>query len=162
VGEKVLSNLVGGAVVDVHAVCRTTSNKTGQKVKTARAVLQIEHTTIPPGSWVPDKPVLTPAGQRFLKSLAKRMVTATRIRRDGHTAEWAPSPVDPTALSRARARLVCARLRRKGIAVEISIVPHGNASPITTNRTAAGQAVNRRVGIRIVHPIAVRTTTGKR
>jgi outer membrane protein OmpA-like peptidoglycan-associated protein len=155
-GEKVLSNLVGGAIVDVRAVCRTTSNKTGQKVKTARAVLQIEHATTPPGSWVPDKAVLTAAGQRFLKSLAKRLVTATRIRCDGHTAAWAPSPVDATALSRARARLVCARLRHTGVAVEINIVPHGNTSPIATNTTEEGRSINRRVGITIIHPFAVR------
>jgi outer membrane protein OmpA-like peptidoglycan-associated protein/nitrous oxidase accessory protein NosD len=160
-GEQVLSNLVGGAIVDVRAVCRTTSNKTGQRIKTARAVLQIEHTTTPSGSWVPDKAILTPAGQRFLKSLAKRMVAATRIRCDGHTAAWAASPVDATALSRARARLVCARLRRKGVVVEISVVPHGNASPIATNTTEAGRAINRRVGVSIVHPIAVRSPRSK-
>ena len=155
-GEQVLSKLTGGAIVDVRAVCRTTSNKTGQKIKTARAVLQIEHTTTPPGSWVPDKATLTPLGQGFLKSLAKRMVKATRIRCDGHTALWAPSPVDATALSRARARLVCGKLRRKGVAVEINIVPHGNATPIATNTTEAGRAINRRVGITIIHPLAVR------
>jgi outer membrane protein OmpA-like peptidoglycan-associated protein len=160
-GEQVLSKLVGGAIVDVRAVCRTTSNKTGERIKTARAVLQLEHTTTPSGSWVPDKAILTPAGQRFLKSLAKRMATATRIRCDGHTAAWAASPVDATALACGRARLVCARLRRKGVVVEISLVSHGNASPIATNTTEAGRAINRRVGVSIVHPIAVRPPRGK-
>ena len=160
-GEKILSNLTGGAIVDVRAVCRTTSNKTGQKIKTARAVLQIEHTTTPPGSWVPDKAILTSAGLRFLSSLNKRLVRATRLRCDGHAAAWAPSPVNATALSRARARLVCSKLRRKGIAVEIRVVPHGTAGPIATNTTEAGRAINRRVGITIVHPLPVRTTLGK-
>ena len=63
---------------------------------------------------------------------------------------------DATALARARAKLVCARLRRKGVVVEISVVSHGNASPIATNTTEAGRAINRRVGVSIVHPIAVR------
>src|SRR5262249_44370072 len=161
-GEKVLSNLIGGAVVDVRAVCRTTSNEAGEKVTTARAVLQIEHTATPPGSWVPDRAILTPVGQRFLKSLAKRMVAATRLRCDGHTAAWAPSPVDAKALSSARARLVCRKLRRRGVAVEIRVIPHGNASPIATNNTEAGRAVNRRVGITIVHSIKVPKTRGKR
>jgi flagellar motor protein MotB len=160
-GEKVLSNLIGGTVVDVRAVCRSTSNEIGEKVKTARAVLQLEHAITPPGSWVPDKAILTPVGQRFLKSLAKRMVAATRIRCDGHTAAWAPSPVDAKALSSARARLVCGKLKRRGVAVEIRLIPHGNASPIATNNTEAGRAANRRVGITIVHPITVRTTRGK-
>ena len=161
-GETVLSKQVGGAVVDVRAVCRTTSNKAGEKIKTARAVLQLEHATTPPGSWVPDKAILTPAGERFLKSLAKQMVAATRVRCDGHTAAWAPSAVDAGALSRARARLVCQRLKRKDVAIEIRVIPHGNAIPIATNTTESGRSVNRRVGITIVHPIAVRTPLGKR
>ena len=109
----------------------------------------------------PDKAILTPAGLRFLSSLTKRLVRATRLRCDGHAAAWAPSPVDATALSRARARLVCSKLRRKGIAVEIRVVPHGTAGPIATNTTEAGRAINRRVGITIVHPLPVRTTLGK-
>ena len=40
--------------------------------------------------------------------------------------------------------------------VEITIVPHGSASPVATNTTEAGRAINRRVGITIIHPIAVR------
>jgi outer membrane protein OmpA-like peptidoglycan-associated protein len=90
------------------------------------------------------------------------MVAATRLRCDGHTAVWLPSRVDAKALSTARAKLVCGKLRRRGVAVEIRVVPHGNASPIATNDTEAGRALNRRVGITIVHPLPVRAAQGKR
>jgi len=109
----------------------------------------------------PDKAVLTPAGERFLKSLAKRMVTATRIRCDGHTASYPASPVNATALSIARARLVCQRLKRKSVAVELRLVPHNSRVPVASNGTEAGRSINRRVGVTIVHPVAVRSTSAK-
>src|SRR4029077_1997390 len=143
----------GGVIVNVHAVCRTTSNKTLQKVKAVRGVLRIEHTITTPGSWVPDQAILTRVGERFVASLGKRMVAIARIRCDGYTAPWLPSPANPESLSLARAQLVCAKLKRAGVTVQPRLVGHGRADPLATNSTEAGRAINRRVAITFIHRV---------
>ena len=163
-GQQLLSKQAGGVVVDVRAVCRTASNEVRAGVKPARAVLAIERAVTPPGSWVPDKPVLTSIGKRFVDNLRKRMVAIVGIRCDGHTATWPPSPAEPRTLSSARARLVCAQLRRTGrftATWRIAIVPHGRSRPLATNATESGRAVNRRVAVTIIHQVPKRSRSAR-
>ena len=163
-GQQLLSKQAGGVVVDVRAVCRTASNEVRAGVKPARAVLAIERAVTPPGSWVPDKPVLTSIGKRFVDNLRKRMVAIVGIRCDGHTATWPPSPAEPRTLSSARARLVCAQLRRAGrftATWRIAIVPHGRSRPLATNATESGRAVNRRVAVTIIHQVPKRSRSAR-
>jgi parallel beta-helix repeat protein len=160
-GQRLLAQAFGGVIVDVRAACRTASKKTVRtKAKTARALLAIEHIVTPPGSWVPDQPILTPVGHRFLAQLRSRMVQITRIRCDGYTATWIPSPADPHTLSLARAQLVCSQLKRTGITVQPRLVPHGRANPLASNDTEAGRTINRRVAVTFVHRVATRTSGG--
>ena len=162
-GQQLLSKRAGGVIVDVRAVCRTASNEVRAGVKPVRAVLAIERAVTPPGSWVPDKPVLTSIGKRFVDNLRKRMVAIVGIRCDGHTATWPPSPAKPRTLSSARARLVCAQLRRAGrfTAWRIAIVPHGRSDPLATNATESGRAVNRRVAVTIIHQVPKRSRSAR-
>lgn len=161
-GQRLLASQFGGAVVDVRAACRTTANKPRSGVRTARVVLAIEHVVTTPGSWIPDLPLLTPAGQRFVDRLSKRMVAIERIRCDGYTATWLPSPADPMALSLARAQLVCGQLQRSGrFAAKPRLVPHGRSDPVATNATEEGRAANRRVEITFVHRLLKRTRNAR-
>jgi parallel beta-helix repeat protein len=161
-GQQLLAKRFGGVVASVHARCLTTKNKPRAAVKTARVVLAVEHTVTAPGSWVPDLPLLTPAGQRFVDQLRKRMVAIVRIRCDGYTATWLPSPANPMALSLQRAAMICGHLKRSGgFTTKPRLVPHGRSNPIASNSTEAGRAANRRVAVTFVHRLAKRTSSAR-
>jgi hypothetical protein len=152
-GTKLLTRNFGGVIVKVRALCRSTSGATRAGVKTVRAVLWIEHALTPPGSWVPDQPILTDTGLRFIQKLRRHMLFARAIRCDGYTATWPPSPAHPPALSLDRAKRVCRDLKGVpgGAKARVRLVPHGLTNPIATNSTEAGRRVNRRVFVTIVH-----------
>ena len=161
-GKQLLERTFGGVLVDVRALCRTASGETVNGVKGARAVLAIERVVTTPGSWLPDLAVLTPLGQSFVAGLARKLVAIEGIRCDGYTATWPPSPVDPMVLSRQRAQLVCAQLKRMaGFKATARIVPHGTANPIASNDTETGRAANRRAVVTFVHRVGVRTSNAR-
>ncbi len=154
--KKVADKPFGGVTAFVKAKCRTTSGKTSSGTKSVRVVLSVEHVVTPPGSWLPDQAVLTPAGERFIQHLKQRMIAIVRIRCDGYTAMYPPSPVDAQTLSLDRAKVVCSALKRTGVAVEPRLVPHGTANPIAANDTETGRAENRRVAITFLHKLTER------
>ena len=151
-GKKLLSKHFGGVVVDVRALCRSTL-AAHRRVKRARAVLVIEHVVTPPGSWVPDHPILLPKGVRFVQRLQQRMIQIRAIRCDGYTATYIPSPMDPPTLSMQRAAVVCGLLKRAGVTVQPRLYAHGRANPIATNTNEAGMRQNRRVAVTFIHPL---------
>ena len=121
-------------------------------------MLLVEHRLTPPGSWVPDQPILTDIGQSFMSYLRQRMFRVRSIRCDGYTATWVPSPADPPTLSLNRANRVCGEMKRVGGAeARVRLVPHGRADPIATNSTEPGRRVNRRVFVTIVHQFVYRS-----
>lgn len=161
-GEQLLDRSFGGVLVNVHAICRTATGETVNGVKGARAVLAIERVVTTPGSWLPDLAVLTPVGESFVAGLARKLVAIEGIRCDGYTATWPASPVDPMVLSRQRAQLVCAQLKRAGhFKATARIVPHGTANPIASNDTEMGRAANRRAVITFVHRLGVRKSNAR-
>ena len=152
-GLHTLETTFGGIPVTIRAICRTKAGAVVGAVKAARALLRVEHTLTPPGSWRPDQPVLTPSGQQFLRVIQGKLrgVSVLRMRCDGYTATWPPSPVSAYTLSLQRARLVCQMLRRTAPRIPPRLIPHGRSNPIATNDTETGRAVNRRVGITVTH-----------
>jgi hypothetical protein len=150
-GRQLLSNDFGGVLVAVQTTCITTQGAKRLNVQHSRAVLLIEHKVTPPGSWVPDTPILTEKGMRFLGSLRKQEFALTRIRCDGFTAMWPPSPVAAVPLSLERAQVSCRMLKKGATDAKARLVPHGHSYPIATNSTEPGRAENRRVSILFVH-----------
>ena len=159
-GARVLRNTVGGVTVRVRAICRAPRGEVRGDVARRVALLRVERTSTPPGSWVPDRAVLTPLGERFVRAFARRLrpLAVARLRCDGHTAIAPASRVDPHALSRRRAQIVCGRLRPKSLSARRRIVAHGGDVPIATNATEAGRAANRRAAVTIVYR---RTRSGR-
>lgn len=151
-GKKLLTKHFGGVVVDVRVLCRSTL-AAHRRVKRVRAVLVIEHVVTPPGSWVPDYPILLPKGLRFIHRLQQRMIQIRAIRCDGCTATYIPSPMDPPTLSMQRAAVLCGLLKRAGVTVRPRLYAHGRANPIATNANEAGMRQNRRVAVTFVHPL---------
>ena len=152
-GTKLLTKNFGGVKVNVRALCRTNSGATRVGVKSARAILWIEHALTPPGSWVPDQPILTDIGLRFMQRLRSHMKFVRLIRCEGYTATYPPSPAFPPTLSLNRARRVCSELKRTAgsTSARVKLVPHGLTNPIATNMDEAGRRINRRVFVTVVH-----------
>jgi hypothetical protein len=157
-GKTLLSKNFGGVVANVRALCRSTSGTLVRAVKEVRVVLLIEHRLTPPGSWVPDQPILTDIGHSFMNFLRLRMFKVKSIRCDGYTATWPPSPAFPPTLSLNRAKRVCTEMKRVGrVKARVRLVPHGRANPIATNSLESGRRVNRRVFVTIVHVFVFRS-----
>ena len=157
-GRQLLSKNFGGVIANVRALCRSTSGALHRGVRKLRVVLLVEHRLTPPGSWVPDQPILTDIGHSFMNLLRQRMFRVRSMHCDGYTATWVPSPADPPTLSLNRAKRVCGELKRVGGAkARVRLVPHGRADPIATNSTEPGRRVNRRVFVTIVHQFVYRS-----
>jgi hypothetical protein len=159
-GQKLLSENFGGVIANVRAVCRSTSGALHRVNKRVRVVLLVEHRLTPPGSWVPDQPILTDIGDSFMNFLRQRMFRVRSMQCDGYTATWPPSPAFPPTLSLNRAKRVCAELKRVGgvkAQARVRLAPHGRADPIATNSTEPGRRVNRRVFVTIVHEFVYRS-----
>jgi hypothetical protein len=157
-GKVLLSKNFGGVVANVRALCRTTSGVLQARARHVRVVLLVEHRLTPPGSWVPDQPILTAIGHSFMSYLRHRMFSVRFIQCDGYTATWPPSPAFPPTLSLNRAKRVCGELKRSGGAkARVRLVPHGLTNPIASNSTETGRRVNRRVFVTIVHVFVFRS-----
>ena len=158
-GKVLLSKNFGGVIANVRALCRSTSGVRRHAVRRVRVVLLVEHRLTPPGSWVPDQPILTGIGLNFMHYLRHRIFAVRFIKCEGYTATWPPSPAFPPTLSLHRARRVCSELKRPGGAAKarVRLVPHGLTDPIATNSTESGRRVNRRVFVTIVHVFVFRS-----
>lgn len=157
-GKNLLSKNLGGVIANVRALCRSTSGTLHRVNRRVRVVLLIEHRLTPPGSWVPDQPILTDIGHRFMSFLRQRMFRVRSIQCEGYTATWVPSPAHPPTLSLNRAKRVCTEMKRVGgVTARVRHVPHGRADPIATNSTEPGRRVNRRVFVTIVHQFVYRS-----
>ena len=157
-GKKLLSENFGGVSANVRALCRSTSGTLHRASKRVRVMLLVEHRLTPPGSWVPDQPILTDIGHNFMNQLRSRMFRVRSIRCDGYTATYPPSPAFPPVLSLNRAKRVCAELDRVGgVDARVRLVPHGRRNPIATNSDESGRRVNRRVFVTIVHQFVFRS-----
>jgi hypothetical protein len=158
-GKILLSKNFGGVIANVRALCRSTSGTLHRLNRSVRVVLLVEHRLTPPGAWVPDQPILTDIGHRFMNFLRQRLFRVRSIQCDGYTATWVPSPADPPTLSLNRAKRVCTEMKRVGgvAKARVRLVPHGRADPIATNSTEPGRRVNRRVFVTIVHQFVYRS-----
>ncbi len=154
-GARLLEKHFGGLPAFISADCTTTADNraTGHVVyvKLTLVVPEVEHLLTPPGSFVPDTSILTPAGKHFLAALSSNMADARILRCDGYTAAYPSSPVDARTLSADRADTACRALDRTHLARPPLIIAHGHADPIAPNSNEAGRRQNRRVAVTIIH-----------
>ncbi len=150
-GQRLLARRLGGVRVVVTARGLATN---GQRVKArarTRAILNPERFVTPAATWVPDRAILTPRGQRFMKRLRGKIRAVHGFTCFGHTARIPGDAGPAIPLSRARARVMCARLRHLGARGPVRLVARGNSRPIATNATEAGRRQNRRVAVKLRH-----------
>jgi outer membrane protein OmpA-like peptidoglycan-associated protein len=105
--------------------------------------------------FVPDAIELTPAGEKFLGTLADELhgETALLVEAACHTDRLGNSD-DNEAFSKRRADVVLATLTARGLdASRIITVGSGDRFPIADNATADGRRQNRRVELSLI-PIA--------
>jgi len=105
--------------------------------------------------FAPDAPELTPAGEKFLATLAEvvRTESALLVEADCHTDRLG-NPEDNEIFSKRRAELVLATLVAHGVeAQRLIAMGSGDHYPVADNATADGRRQNRRVELSLI-PIA--------
>ena len=152
-GRALLDSRLGGVAVRARAKGIATTGARRADSERVRAIIDPERFRTPPGAWVPNRAILTPTGERFLRSLRGKLRAVRRVICEGHTARVSSVPLTQfaIALSTARARLVCARLRGLGVRAPSRIVFKGGTQPIASNATEAGRQKNRRVEVVLRH-----------
>jgi uncharacterized repeat protein (TIGR01451 family) len=151
-GRSLLEDRLGGVRVRVQAKGVSIGGERPSDRERVHAVIDPETFRTPPGAWSPDRAVLTPLGKRFLRNIRDDLIAVRRVVCEGHTARITSALNRPAiALSLARARVVCARLRGFGIHAPQRIVSKGGSEPIATNATEAGRRQNRRVEVILRH-----------
>lgn len=93
---------------------------------------------------------LTAASQRKLRSIMPDARRAKSILVTGHTGNASGEKSDMVTLSRRRATFVRNLLRGQGARQTIAIWSFGGTDPVTTSRSEAAQAKNRRVEVFLV------------
>ncbi len=95
---------------------------------------------------------LTSNAAAILKALAHTIGHATSVTCTGYTANLGRGTTpEALALGLARAKAVCTTLAGDGLRARYRTFSGGASHPIASNKTAAGQALNRRVEIVITH-----------
>jgi Bacterial Ig domain len=149
-GQALLARRVGGVRLRMHARGATTGGTRTAAVR-KRALLGVEHFRTPAGSWTPNQATLTARGRSFVRSLRGKLIAVARLRCDGHDADVRAGTNTTSPLSRARAAMFCAALRRLGIRSQPTVAGHGDSQPIASNTVKSGRAKNRRVEVTITH-----------
>src|SRR5262249_30050088 len=112
-GHRLLAAHLGGISTTARGHATLTDGRSRlARAVVRRSILQVERFTTPPGSWVPDQPILTPTGIGFIQTLRGKLIAVSHVRCVGYTALVAGDRVDPIALGLARAKLTLALLRR--------------------------------------------------
>jgi outer membrane protein OmpA-like peptidoglycan-associated protein len=140
---------------DVNAVIEAVAAPIAGTVKAETSATVVIHTqtyTTSAGAFTPGSSSLTSAGRRSVERLARRIGQAAAIRCTGYTANLGGGITTfALALGKARASAICKQLKADGVHARYSIATKATSDPIASNRTAAGQAKNRRVLITISH-----------
>ncbi|MGH3039258.1 MAG: DUF7507 domain-containing protein, partial [Gaiellaceae bacterium] len=151
-GRSRLDDRLGGVAARVQANGVSTGGDRRKDAERVHAIIDPETFRTPPGAWVPDEATLTPRGRRFLRGVRDDLIAVRRVICEGHTALITSARSRAAvALSMARARVVCARLRSFGVRAPQRIVFKGGSEPIASNATEAGRRQNRRVEVILRH-----------
>ena len=126
-GKKLLSENFGGVSANVRALCRSTSGTLHRAVKRVRVMLLVEHRLTPPGSWVPDQPILTDIGHNFMNQL--------RVACSGSGPSGATATRPRTRPARPSRR--CSRSTGRNGSARSWIVSEASTPAFGSSRTAA-------------------------
>lgn len=100
---------------------------------------------------------LTSSARAWVKTTAKQLGSAQSVRCVGHTSRsrgGSPEAIRRSAnhrLGLARAKAICAELKRAGVKVKTTTATAGETKPRSSNRTAGGRAKNRRVELTVTY-----------
>lgn len=139
-GRRVLGRTLGGVSARVQA--STAGRSWTVKL---RALNATERFVTPAGSFAPDQAEMTARGERYVARMTARLRAVRGVRCDGYSAGDTIARSNALALSRDRAKTVCAGLSGA------RIVGHGTSAPIARNASDAGRAKNRRVVVTVRH-----------
>lgn len=163
-GRAELAAALGGVRVTVTITATTRDGR--RIVKRVRVTLFAKRQQVVtlPGAFEPDGAALTPAGDAFLRDVARRLRGARAIVCTGFTATRGEQGSDEAAaaLGLARGRAACALLRRHGVKITLTARSGGRSEPLAGNRDEDGRARNRRVELTITRSAARRAAQRRR
>jgi outer membrane protein OmpA-like peptidoglycan-associated protein len=157
VGVKVVLNAKGkaamarpgGVKVRVNIKARTTTGGDplyAHKYSKMRPATQV---VVPSdGLFATDSSEISVAGKRYLQSIGGGLYGAKGLTCTGHTDAQGAATYN-ARLGLARAKAVCGYLGRLGVKAGKSVRSAGEAHPRSTNMTASGRALNRRVELTV-------------
>lgn len=141
-----------GSLTKTRAVWTAHDGTTAWGASTLRGHHLVRHeaTTLDgAGLFAFDDATLSPAAKRQVRAVAALLDVASSIRCEGY-ADYAGTSAHELALSKARARTVCAALRAAGADVRSATVGYGRTRPAYVGGTADDRVGNRRVVIYVV------------
>ena len=144
---RALAAQVGGVQATTWA---SVTKSDGRVLSTKVTVLLVDKHVVVPAAvlFLSKQTTLTSTAHRQLKALKADLGPVSTITCIGY-ADARGNAVTNAALGKARATTVCAALAKHG--VKRVMVTKGDAHPVASNATAAGQALNRRVEITLTY-----------
>jgi outer membrane protein OmpA-like peptidoglycan-associated protein len=147
-GRRLMARQLAGVQVLLKMTARTTAGATLATQRHGRFVPERQLVIPASGTFASGSATLTPAGRRFVRSVARRVRNARSITCAGHT-DSIGSASRNRRLGRRRAAATCAYLRRAGVRAHLRSVSYGKSRPRATNATSRGRALNRRVELAV-------------
>ncbi|MEA2180399.1 MAG: hypothetical protein QOG77_3696 [Solirubrobacteraceae bacterium] len=148
-GQRLLRTRAGGLRTSLVVEARPFGGGPALRTRTTATLLPSRRLIVPvAGQFRFLDATLTRATRRYLDALLPSLASSVRIRCEGHTSGPGDAAAN-LALGQRRADAVCAYLRAHGIRARLVSVSVGQGRPRASNRTPDGQALNRRVELRV-------------
>lgn len=146
-GRRLLSR-VGGVKLELRIAGRTASGQTLRVSDRMRVLPPQVRVATARGTFAGNSPVMSRAGRRFVRRLARSLQHVKKVVCTGYTDSIGSFAYN-ASLALARARTVCGALHAGRPNVAMRARGAGETHPSASNRTAAGRVLNRRVVVRV-------------
>jgi outer membrane protein OmpA-like peptidoglycan-associated protein len=147
-GRRLVAEQITGIAVVLKIEARTVQGPKLNSRATAKLVPQTQLIVPEKGLFATGSTKVAKTGAKLIKSLGDRFGKVKTVTCVGHT-DSVGSSVTNYHLGLARAKAVCAALKKQGARGAFVVESDGEARPRATNATAQGRALNRRVEIRV-------------
>ena len=147
-GRRLVAQQLAGLAVVLKVEARTVQGPRLTSRTNARLVPRTQLVVPERGMFATGSAKLTKVGARLVKTLGARLGKVKAVTCVGHTDTVGSAALN-ARLGLARAKTVCAALKRGGARGRLVVESSGEQRPRATNATAAGRALNRRVEISV-------------
>jgi len=147
-GRRLVGEQLTGVPVVLKIEARTIQGPKLKSTANAKLVPRTQLVVPENGLFAFGSATIAKSGAKLVKSLGDRLGKVKSVTCIGHT-DSVGAPTANRTLGLARAKAVCAALKRNGTRGKVVVESAGETRPRATNATAAGRALNRRVEISV-------------